>query len=267
VLLFLVGVLSTYGFDWNVTVHYDMLQYSAAAYCGESSIQSWSCGHCNDAGYLNVQSLLYDSGTNTFGYIGVQPAEEWIVVVFRGTEPTSLANWITDLSFAKTAPYPNCPGAQVHSGFLSAYNTISASMMSTVGALHNTFPSYQIYVSGHSLGAALSVLAAVDISQQLGVSVNVYNYGDPRVGNQVFSDFFADTVPNMWRVVNEADIVPHLPLKAMGFYHAPTEVWYTDAQYTVCRGGEDPNCSNSQIDLSIPDHVDYMGVLMGIGGC
>ncbi len=53
-----------------------MLEFSAAAYCAESDIQAWTCGHCENAGNFNGTSLLYDSGTNTFGYVGVDTSAE-----------------------------------------------------------------------------------------------------------------------------------------------------------------------------------------------
>ena len=55
------------------------------------------------------------------------------------------------------------------------------------------FPNYKIWVTGHSLGAAISVLCAVELAQE-GFSVNVINFGCPRVGNQDFSNFYRSYV-------------------------------------------------------------------------
>jgi len=266
-LIFPVLFVVVYG-SWDLSENQRMLQFSAAAYCSESSIQNWSCGHCASAGNFNISTLLFDDSTNTFGFVGIDTTAQMILVSFRGTEPTSLKNWITDLSFPKTTVYPDIPGAEVHEGFLEAYMTINDTMIAAVSQLVTSYPSYSVHVTGHSLGAALCVLSALNIARVLGVSVSVYNYGDPRVGNQVFADYFDSIVPDLFRVVNENDIVPHLPPRSFGFWHVATEAWYNNNQYTICDGsGEDPTCSDSQIDLSIPDHVDYMGVLMGIGGC
>lgn len=67
-----------------------------------------------------------------------------------------------------------------------------------------------------------------------------------------------------FRITHWRDPVPHLPLEAMGFEHDPTEVWYNadSSSYSVCSSsdGEDPSCSDSlAFDLSIPDHLTYMG--------
>ena len=48
-------------------------------------------------------------------------------------------------------------------------------------------------------------------------------------------------------MVNQRDIVPHLPPRILNFYHVPTEVWFhpTDLKFRVCDGsGEDPKCSS-----------------------
>lgn len=97
----------------------------------------------------------------------------------------------------------------------------------------------------------------------------MYNYGDPRVGNDVFASYYKSQVPHTWRVVNQLDIVPHLPPKWLNYHHIATEVWYWNDKYNICNGsGEDPSCSDSQpLAASIQDHIDYMGVDMGFGPC
>jgi predicted lipase len=49
-------------------------------------------------------------------------------------------------------------------------------------------PGAPIFVTGHSLGGALAVIAALDLKLSLNVKVTVYTYGQPRVGNAKFSD-------------------------------------------------------------------------------
>jgi predicted lipase len=158
-----------------------------------------------------------------------------VIVAFRGTQPTSLKNWITDLDAAKLVkffsplhsppktPYRNIAGAEVHEGFYGAYMTVAPQVEAAVSELVRLYPNFPIYVTGHSLGAALSVLSAIDIQVTFNVDVTNYNYGgklrrilffstsDPRVGNQVFAQYYDSTVTTTYRVVNEADIVPHVP--------------------------------------------------------
>jgi len=183
---------------------------------------------------------------------------------------TSIDNWITDLNFAKTMPYPNVPGAEVHQGFFGAFETISSALINSVSMLVSRNKGYPIYVTGHSLGAALAVLGVLQIVNNVSLTPTIYTYGDPRVGNSDFASYFDSKIGASWRVVNQNDIVPHLPPEILDFYHVSTEVWYESEAYQVCdSSGEDPNCSDSVpfIKWSIPEHVDYMGVQMGTEQC
>ena len=114
-------------------------------------------------------------------------------------------------------------------------------------ALHRDAP---IFITGHSLGGALATLAAVDVHQTYGLN-SLITFGEPRVGNQQFSDFFKPVVTN-YRVTHYADIVPHIPLTAQGFYHEGDEVWYNSAMssYQICAYGESSKCSNSLLPTS-----------------
>ena len=112
-------------------------------------------------------------------------------------------------------------------------------------------------------------MASIDIANVTQRPVFNYNYGDPRVGNYDFTSIYKSYVTEYWRVVNELDLVPHVPPRFLGFYHNPTEVWYYNDVWKICNGsGEDPNCSDSLVvALSIIDHMDYMGVKMGMLLC
>jgi hypothetical protein len=46
----------------------------------------------------------------------------------------------------------------------------------------------------------------------------MYNYGSPRVGNNVFAKAYDAAVPNTWRVINTKDVIPRVP-RLMGYCH------------------------------------------------
>jgi hypothetical protein len=80
-------------------------------------------------------------------------------------------------------------------------------------------------ISGHSLGAALGTLLAIDVSgNDLFTSPTVYTFGSPRVGDKVFAGTYDDLVPTSWRVSNLNDLVPHLPPQLAGYTHVDAEV-------------------------------------------
>jgi alpha-beta hydrolase superfamily lysophospholipase len=53
----------------------------------------------------------------------------------------------------------------VHEGFYSAYNDVRQEMGNTLIELMDEHEGYPILVTGHSLGGALAIIAAVDIME------------------------------------------------------------------------------------------------------
>lgn len=53
-------------------------------------------------------------------------------LVFRGTLPWDMKNWIEDINFIKTS-FPTCNnGCQVHRGFYHAYQEVAAQVIKAV---------------------------------------------------------------------------------------------------------------------------------------
>jgi predicted lipase len=118
-----------------------------------------------------------------------------------------------------------------------------------------------VVVTGHSLGASLAVLAALNMTVErpdLPVPF-MYDYGQPRVGNAAFVDMLHSSGIQMFRIINQHDIVPHIPPEAAGYKHMPTEVWWHNGTYQVCSStdGEDKSCSNRIPELNPNDHPTY----------
>lgn len=88
---------------------------------------------------------------------------------------------------------------------------------------------WHIYCTGHSLGGALATLLALELSTtQLAksgvISVTMYNFGSPRVGNKRFAEVYNERVKDSWRVVNHRDIIPTVP-RLMGYCHVAQPVY------------------------------------------
>lgn len=62
---------------------------------------------------------------NTFVYVGYNAGKNEVVIAFRGTNGADLENWITNIKGVST-PYPGVAGAEVHTGFMQAYNDVKA---------------------------------------------------------------------------------------------------------------------------------------------
>lgn len=94
------------------------------------------------------------------GYVAVDTVREEIVVAFRGSSSTR--NWIADFDFILT-PTDACDGCYVHNGFYLSWEEIKTYATEYIEAAYALYPDYKLTLTGHSLGAAVATLAAVDL--------------------------------------------------------------------------------------------------------
>ncbi|MCD7032603.1 lipase family protein [Metabacillus sp. GX 13764] len=172
------------------------------------------------AGYRHLLSFkarsIYEE--EWFGFL--IESEETVILAFRGTQ--SDPDWIADANIGQT-PYPYADAGMVHKGFLSIYNTCREEILTF---LHSLSPKKKLLITGHSLGAALAALSALDIEENSAFkSPLMYTYGGPRIGCQKFVSAFQQTPIQYLRFANLSDLVPLLP---------PTKIKnpYTEAVYT-----------------------------------
>eukprot|EP01018_Ginkgo_biloba_P019851 Gb_29405 [translate_table: standard] len=167
-----------------------------------------------------------------------------LVIAFRGTEQARWKDLRTDLMLLPTGLNPERVGGdfkeevQVHSGFLSAYDSVRNRLLSFIKSSicfvegeKDKMSTWHIYVTGHSLGGALATLLALELSSsqmaQCGcIIVTMYNFGSPRVGNKRFAEVYNQKVKNSWRIVNHRDIIPTVP-RLMGYYHVAQPIYLT----------------------------------------
>ena len=253
--------------QYDSTEAMSALYYCKTSYCNSADIQGWDCGStCNFHSGFSVKGIYRNSSVDSQGYSGYS-SDGKIVVAFRGS--SNIKNWIADLDFT-FANYPDCSGCEVHKGFYQVYLSMSTGVLSDVQALVSAHPGSPILVTGHSLGAAVSVHAAIDIMNKVsGVSsLELYNFGDPRVGNPAFAAYATTVLPQgkQFRVTHAADPVPHVPPMVFGYLHAPHELWYNNdgsSSWKDCAdsaSSEDKSCSDSTIPINIDDHLLYLGI-------
>ncbi|KAE9136520.1 hypothetical protein PF006_g14368 [Phytophthora fragariae] len=170
-----------------------------------------------------------------------------LVISFRGT--TSKENWRSNLradqhvlwiksrglrwrrtclekveDVAAKIPLLNMALPRVHRGFWIAYESIRDQLKEVTRLILDENPGVSVYITGHSMGGALAVLAAYDLAVNFSIKVNMYNFGGPRVGNPSFRQHYDRCVPTSYRVVMDGDIVPGWP-KFWGLYqHVGTEI-------------------------------------------
>ncbi|KAK3144297.1 hypothetical protein QOZ80_4AG0311170 [Eleusine coracana subsp. coracana] len=186
--------------------------------------------------------FLDNVSTDTQVAIWRDSSRRRLVVAFRGTEQSKWKDLRTDLMLVPAGLNPERLGGdfkqevQVHTGFLSAYDSVRNRIMSLIKCAIGYQDEedaetirWHVYVTGHSLGGALATLLALELSSSQmakngAIFVTMYNFGSPRVGNRKFAEIYNEKVKDSWRIVNHRDIVPTVP-RLMGYCHVEAPVY------------------------------------------
>lgn len=149
--------------------------------------------------------------------------DKMIILAFRGTEPDNIVDWITDLDAFLTAG----PVGRVHEGFLAALNHVWPELWAYV---HNHRRGRALWITGHSLGGALAVLAASKLLLERQEPINgLYTFGQPRVGDFQFANAVETACKSFYfRYVNNKDVVPRVPLRTMRYADAGTLKYFDE---------------------------------------
>ncbi len=131
--------------------------------------------------------------------------QRYAVLVFRGT--SDLNDWMKNLD-VNLACWPT--GGRVHKGFADALDEIWSRVEPVLADL-----DVDLFITGHSLGGALAVLAAARTPV---APKATYTFGTPRVGDDVFVKPL--NARPIYRLVNHKDVVPTIPPKVKKFPYA-----------------------------------------------
>ncbi|KAD5317247.1 hypothetical protein R6Q59_032581 [Mikania micrantha] len=268
---------------YNHTLTTILVEYASAVYISDSTdLFTWTCSRCDGLTKgFEVIELIVDVQNCLQAFVGVADDLDAIVIAFRGTQETSIQNWIEDLFWKQLDfDYPGCTDGKVHHGFFNAYNNtiLRSGILDGVTRAREAYGNLKIIVTGHSMGGAMAAFCGLDLALIYGSkNVQITTFGQPRIGNAAFASYYSQVVPNTFRVTHAHDLVPHLPpyyqhFPQKTYHHFPREVWLYDIGLgflgypveKICDGsGEDPECSRSVSGNSISDHLTYFGADMG----
>jgi len=163
------------------------------------------------AGFQEIE-FLSDKTTQCF----VVSSDKFVIIAFRGSEAWTLekgsdlnrviADWVANFNFL---PERWEQGGNVHRGYKTALDEVWDNLEAYLSDLQKTHRKF--WFTGHSLGAALALLAA----HRYGNVQGVYTYGSPRLGDE---EFKKSCHVNAYRFVNNSDIVTKVPPSGM-YYH------------------------------------------------
>ncbi|CAL0334438.1 unnamed protein product [Lupinus luteus] len=167
------------------------------------SREAWS----KESNWIGFVAVCTDEGKKVLG-------RRDIVIVWRGTIQT--LEWVNDFEFI-LVPAPKVFG-----------NNTDPKVTSEVQRLVELYKGEEvsITVTGHSLGAAVATLNAVDIVANgfnKGAPVTTFAFASPRVGDINFMNLASEYKDlRILRIENKFDIVPNYPLIG---YHDVGEVF------------------------------------------
>jgi len=185
---------------------------------------------------LGLSARLFSKG-NTQAWLAVN--DEAIVVAFRGTEsPTSIDGLkdllITDAMNLLVVPEGRLGhdlsaagvGARFHKGFVDAIADIWEPLCPAIEAEWRR-RDRPIWLTGHSLGGALALLAAWLLKRRFVPVHEVCTFGAPMIGNRAAcAAFNREFAGSIFRYVNGRDPVPKLPALSL----AANEFLHVDSQ-------------------------------------
>lgn len=268
-------------FDWDTG--YTCVWLCAASYCDSGTYYTLPTFKGYASGFV-LTNRIGSTGSIADGFVGYIPSKATIYVVFQGSK--NPMQFLADTKIRKVT-YQACQAeyastgknpCQVHEGFYNAQKQVNTNVVNAVSNLRAQFPSFQVVVTGHSLGGALATIQAVSLIQTLNIQVRLFTFGAPREFNNQASSSVSSYITDKNRVTHFADPIVRLPVlnnHVFVYRHIHGE-WYEQntadgtnifkscgncAPQYVCYF-EDPTCSG-QWDkngvINVQHHSYYLG--------
>ncbi|KAF9073596.1 lipase [Rhodocollybia butyracea] len=254
--------------------------FANTGYCSPSTTMSWTCGGIKP-GFIPF-ATGGDGSDIQFFFVGYDPSLNAVIVSHQGTDPEEIEADLTDLDFSLTALNPSLfPGVsssvEVHNGFGDEQAMTAPTILAAVQQAMSEHGTNSVTTTGHSLGAALSLLDALYLKVQIpSASVKFIGFGLPRVGNQAFANLIDSTFPGLVTHINNKLSIPHprnlCAGEFLGFVHPSGENHIMDSNaWVACPGQDNPSteCTTGDVpnifDGTLSDHDGpYNGVTMGV---
>ncbi len=145
-----------------------------------------------------------------------------VFFIFRGTQTASDLTGDTKYNYYDVANPDFNDDIKIHNFFNSIYQETKQQLLDCIYS--NTT---DIYICGHSMGAAVGFVMAQDLSQNKQYNVHVIGIAPPRTGNSKFVESLKANCKYVLAVINMSDVVPTIPYSYMPNLNEP----YTPVQF------------------------------------
>ena len=196
------------------------LRFSAMAYC-PNSIISKDCCHDflqKEGWSIKAHGKVETTFENNFAIYRNDKYQK-VVVAFPGTRGfLQLMDEILE-SGLQSIKIKDDKYSEIKIGkyFYKRADSLKSKVLTNLKYELSKTKEYQIIFTGHSLGAAMATIMAY-FAKINGVTNHVVllTFGQPRTGNDVFSNEVMKAVDKVFRVVRAGDIVPTIPFSIIG---------------------------------------------------
>jgi triacylglycerol lipase len=194
------------GFDLPIALEAaELVMQAYEQFAAFKAGQAWSI----QGDYTNLGAFSAKAGglftefdrPEPFGFVAQNNSSKNVFATFRGTETPE--DWLSNIAINQSAH----PWGPVEEGFAKLYAQCSSAVLDAV----KRAGAARVVSTGHSLGGALSTLAAADLAINQ-VAVQLYNFASPRTGSPSFAGTFNQKIASAWRTVNTEDLVTTVPL-------------------------------------------------------
>lgn len=179
-----------------------------------------SCPSCDAQCYL----LIYNPPKGIPELI-----EPMLVIAARGT--TSFMDWICNARAYQTtfrdATDKTLDGVEVHAGFYCQFISLLSKV--DVSLQKHLKGGGKVLCVGHSLGGAISTIAALNYGNTYPQQVWHASFGSPRVGNKAFKDAYARCTKLQVRLKHSRDPVTSCVLP-LDYWHVSPETHLGEAE-------------------------------------
>lgn len=143
-------------------------------------------------------------------HFGIFLFKDKLVLSYQGTYDWNEV--IADLDIKQVSIDEEYPDILVHEGFLNAYKTSEYIILDYIKEYINRYPNNNIYITGHSLGAAISTLSTFFLHEKFkNKNIHCVTFGCPKIGNKNFVEYYNKNISNNIQFINNEDIIPTLP--------------------------------------------------------
>jgi len=191
----------------------------------------------------------------------IAETDQAVFLSFAGTDPAVWENVITDLRAVR-------PGTRVHPGFQDAFDVASGAVDDAIGQARGK----GLFVVGHSLGAALAVLATQFARSKQAAVTATYLFGCPRVGDARFSrEYNALAGASSYRLVHGDDVVTRIPA-ITGYHHVGRMVQcasggrFAAENLEPAPGGDEPRITSNAFDVALENILHLLRLHVSLPG-